>query len=47
MTNILINKLLKNKNEKNLILAQNRHKLYIDALSNKVYEFLINKYKNL
>lgn len=43
MTNILRNKLLKSKSEKNLILSQNKHKSSVDALSNKVYELLINK----
>ena len=48
MTNILINKLFKSKNKTNLNLAQNRHKSYLDALPNKVYELLLNKkYKNL
>ena len=41
LTNILINKLFKSNNTLNL--PQNRHKSYVDALPNKVYEFLVNK----
>ena len=43
MTNVLINKLLKSKNETSINLEQNRHKSYVDALPNKVYELLVNK----